>query len=136
MLPSEYGGKGGSLAEITDYWVKEAVNQKDWFARFLFKFSFNPHDFHSFEEGCQSERLYNPHLISFRAELYKTEEEKRPGGKKTHSDLFGIEGSFRFFFSKLTFQEKSEYFLILLIPESLTLTEMSATQLIDWKQCL
>ena len=31
-----------------------------------------------------------------RAEKYKTEEEKRPGGKKTHSDLFGIEGSFRF----------------------------------------
>ena len=38
--------------------------------------------------------LINP--SSIRAELYKTEEEKRPGGKKTHSDLFGIEGSFRF----------------------------------------
>ena len=99
MLPSEYGGKGGSLAEITDYWVKEAVNQKDWFARFLFKFSFYPHDFYLKEAVNQKYwyRMYNPHLISFRAELYKTEEEKRPGGKKTHSDLFGIEGSFRFF---------------------------------------
>ena len=35
VLPSEYGGTGGSLAEIIDYWVKEAANQKDWFARFL-----------------------------------------------------------------------------------------------------
>merc|ERR1712033_120110 len=28
VLPSEYGGKGGSLAEITDYWVKEASIRK------------------------------------------------------------------------------------------------------------
>jgi len=62
VLPVEYGGTGGSLAEITEFWLTEAVKQKDWFAR---------------------------------AEKYKSEEEKRPGGKKTHSDLFGIEGSFR-----------------------------------------
>jgi len=30
-----------------------------------------------------------------RLEKYKTDEDKRPGGNKTHSDLFGIEGSFR-----------------------------------------
>ena len=35
MLPVEYGGTGGSLAEITEFWVTEAVKQKDWFARFF-----------------------------------------------------------------------------------------------------
>ena len=37
VLPNEYGGTGGSLAEITDFWVNEAANQKDWFARFFLK---------------------------------------------------------------------------------------------------
>ena len=35
VLPVEYGGTGGSLAEITEFWVTEAVRQKDWFARFF-----------------------------------------------------------------------------------------------------
>ena len=35
VLPVEYGGTGGSLAEITEFWVTEAVKQKDWFARFF-----------------------------------------------------------------------------------------------------
>ena len=35
VLPVEYGGTGGSLAEITEFWVTEAVKQKDWFARFV-----------------------------------------------------------------------------------------------------
>ena len=29
-------------------------------------------------------------------EKHKTEEDKRPGGRRTHGDLFGIEGSFRY----------------------------------------
>merc|ERR1712107_601763 len=33
VLPVEYGGTGGSLAEITEFWVTEAVKQKNWFAR-------------------------------------------------------------------------------------------------------
>ena len=80
VLPVEYGGTGGSLAEITEFWVTEAVKQKDWFARFVPRCS------------C----LIHNAVILFRAEKYKSEEEKRPGGKKTHSDLFGIEGSFRY----------------------------------------
>ena len=35
VLPVGYGGTGGSLAEITEFWVTEAVKQKDWFARFF-----------------------------------------------------------------------------------------------------
>ena len=33
MIPAEYGGEGGTLAELTDYWLQEAGRQRDWFAR-------------------------------------------------------------------------------------------------------
>jgi len=62
ILPKEYGGTNGTIAELTDYWVKEMDEKRDW-------------------------------LIE--QTKYKTDEAKRPGKPKLHSDIFGIEGSFR-----------------------------------------
>jgi len=33
VLPAEYGGSGGSVEEITQYWIQETQRHKDWFAR-------------------------------------------------------------------------------------------------------
>jgi len=62
VLPKEYGGTNGTLADLTEYWLAEMEANRDW-------------------------------LIQ--QTKYKTEESKRPGKPKLHSDFFGIEGSFR-----------------------------------------
>ena len=62
ILPKEYGGTNGTIAELTDYWVKQIDDKREW-------------------------------LIE--QTKYKTDEAKRPGKPKLHSDIFGIEGSFR-----------------------------------------
>jgi len=62
ILPKEYGGTNGTIAELTDYWVKQMDDKREW-------------------------------LIE--QTKYKTDEAKRPGKPKLHSDIFGIEGSFR-----------------------------------------
>jgi len=62
ILPKEYGGTNGTIAELTDYWVKQMDEKREWLI-----------------EQTQ----------------YKTDEAKRPGKPKLHSDIFGIEGSFR-----------------------------------------
>ena len=33
VTPAEYGGEGATLAELTEYWLREATRQKEWFAR-------------------------------------------------------------------------------------------------------
>merc|ERR1739838_755654 len=30
ILPKEYGGKGGSVTELIDFWKQEAIKNKDW----------------------------------------------------------------------------------------------------------
>jgi len=62
ILPKEYGGNNVSVDVLTEYWKREAENNRDWF-------------------------LEQP--------KYKTDESKRLGKPKNHSDIFGIEGSFR-----------------------------------------
>ena len=78
VLPIEYGGSGSSVKEVAFYWQQEARDQRNWFARFG-----------STTVGGTSS------LACLRMEGHKAEEDKRSGGKKTHSELFGIEGSFR-----------------------------------------
>jgi hypothetical protein len=62
ILPKEYGGTNGTIAELTDYWMKKMEEKRDWL-------------------------IEQP--------KFKTDEAKRPGKPKLHSDIFGIEGSFR-----------------------------------------
>jgi len=62
VLPKEYGGTNGTVAELTEHWLAEMEKNRDW-------------------------------LIE--QNKYKTDEKKRPGKPKLHSDIFGMEGSFR-----------------------------------------
>jgi len=62
ILPKEYGGTNGTVAELTQFWMGEMENNRDWLMQ---------------------------------QTKFKTDETKRPGKPKLHSDIFGIEGSFR-----------------------------------------
>lgn len=62
VLPKEYGGNSDTVLQLTEYWKKKAIDNKDW-------------------------------LID--QTQYKSDESKRAGKPKQHSDIFGIEGSFR-----------------------------------------
>ena len=77
VLPREYGGTNSSTAELTQFWLGEMENK--WAIWSVLH--------------CCTVVLRRDWLLQ--QPTYKTDEARRPGKPKLHSDIFGIEGSFR-----------------------------------------
>ena len=85
VLPAEYGGTNGS--------IQDHIGKKH--GHFLVISTFNIlTSENSFTDALRKHLKTNRNFL-LEMSKYRANEKKRPGKSKTHSDLFGMEGSFR-----------------------------------------
>ena len=85
ILPAEYGGTNGS--------IQDHIGKKH--GHFLVISTFNIlTGENSFTDALRKHLKTNRNFL-LEMSKYRANEKKRPGKSKTHSDLFGMEGSFR-----------------------------------------